>query len=112
MGEWLASGSGLARSDLVATPSGPSSLPPQVTGSGKTLAFVIPILEILLRREEKLKKGQVRKTGPPGLALLWVLTGAWPCPLLIRVMIAPTPWREPLEPPSLHSFLFYLQTWE
>ncbi|KAM6051765.1 ATP-dependent RNA helicase DDX55 isoform 2-T2 [Theristicus caerulescens] len=30
-----------------------------VTGSGKTLAFVIPILEILLRREEKLKKTQV-----------------------------------------------------
>ena len=32
----------------------------QVTGSGKTLAFVIPIMEILLRREEKLKKMQVR----------------------------------------------------
>lgn len=32
----------------------------QVTGSGKTLAFVIPILEILLRREEKLKKHQVK----------------------------------------------------
>ncbi|XP_051972892.1 ATP-dependent RNA helicase DDX55 [Xyrauchen texanus] len=30
-----------------------------VTGSGKTLAFVIPILEILLKREEKLKKMQV-----------------------------------------------------
>ncbi|KAF6080924.1 DEAD-box helicase 55 [Phyllostomus discolor] len=30
-----------------------------VTGSGKTLAFVIPILEILLRREEKLKRRQV-----------------------------------------------------
>ncbi|XP_048199071.1 ATP-dependent RNA helicase DDX55 isoform X2 [Perognathus longimembris pacificus] len=30
-----------------------------VTGSGKTLAFVIPALEILLRREEKLKKKQV-----------------------------------------------------
>ncbi|XP_039627947.1 ATP-dependent RNA helicase DDX55 [Polypterus senegalus] len=30
-----------------------------VTGSGKTLAFVIPIIEILLRREEKLKKRQV-----------------------------------------------------
>ncbi|XP_044897054.1 ATP-dependent RNA helicase DDX55 isoform X2 [Felis catus] len=30
-----------------------------VTGSGKTLAFVIPVLEILLRREEKLKKHQV-----------------------------------------------------
>uniref|UniRef100_A0A8C9S798 ATP-dependent RNA helicase n=1 Tax=Scleropages formosus TaxID=113540 RepID=A0A8C9S798_SCLFO len=30
-----------------------------VTGSGKTLAFVIPLLEILLRREEKLKKMQV-----------------------------------------------------
>uniref|UniRef100_A0A7N4PZ62 ATP-dependent RNA helicase n=1 Tax=Sarcophilus harrisii TaxID=9305 RepID=A0A7N4PZ62_SARHA len=30
-----------------------------VTGSGKTLAFVIPILQILLRREEKLKKMQV-----------------------------------------------------
>ncbi|XP_019805790.1 ATP-dependent RNA helicase DDX55 isoform X4 [Tursiops truncatus] len=30
-----------------------------VTGSGKTLAFIIPILEILLRREEKLKKSQV-----------------------------------------------------
>ncbi|XP_053097016.1 ATP-dependent RNA helicase DDX55 [Pangasianodon hypophthalmus] len=30
-----------------------------VTGSGKTLAFVIPLLEILLKREEKLKKMQV-----------------------------------------------------
>ncbi|KAH0625389.1 hypothetical protein JD844_014875 [Phrynosoma platyrhinos] len=30
-----------------------------VTGSGKTLAFVIPIIEILLRREEKLRKKQV-----------------------------------------------------
>ncbi|XP_066116847.1 ATP-dependent RNA helicase DDX55 isoform X3 [Saccopteryx bilineata] len=30
-----------------------------VTGSGKTLAFVIPIVEILLRREEKWKKSQV-----------------------------------------------------
>ncbi|KAK2887940.1 ATP-dependent RNA helicase DDX55 [Channa argus] len=30
-----------------------------VTGSGKTLAFVIPIIEYLLRREEKLKKMQV-----------------------------------------------------
>ncbi|XP_032899766.1 ATP-dependent RNA helicase DDX55 isoform X3 [Amblyraja radiata] len=30
-----------------------------VTGSGKTLAFVIPTLEILLKREEKLKKMQV-----------------------------------------------------
>uniref|UniRef100_A0A8C1EEV9 ATP-dependent RNA helicase n=1 Tax=Cyprinus carpio carpio TaxID=630221 RepID=A0A8C1EEV9_CYPCA len=30
-----------------------------VTGSGKTLAFVIPALEILLKREEKLKKMQV-----------------------------------------------------
>uniref|UniRef100_A0A8D2Q5A9 ATP-dependent RNA helicase n=1 Tax=Varanus komodoensis TaxID=61221 RepID=A0A8D2Q5A9_VARKO len=30
-----------------------------VTGSGKTLAFVIPIIEILLRREQKLKKMQV-----------------------------------------------------
>nr|XP_040053338.1 ATP-dependent RNA helicase DDX55 [Gasterosteus aculeatus aculeatus] len=30
-----------------------------VTGSGKTLAFVIPIIELLLRREEKLKKMQV-----------------------------------------------------
>lgn len=30
-----------------------------VTGSGKTLAFIIPILEILLKREEKLKKLQV-----------------------------------------------------
>uniref|UniRef100_A0A3Q1MVV9 ATP-dependent RNA helicase n=1 Tax=Bos taurus TaxID=9913 RepID=A0A3Q1MVV9_BOVIN len=30
-----------------------------VTGSGKTLAFVIPIVEILLRREEKFKKSQV-----------------------------------------------------
>uniref|UniRef100_A0A8C4PNL8 ATP-dependent RNA helicase n=1 Tax=Equus asinus asinus TaxID=83772 RepID=A0A8C4PNL8_EQUAS len=37
----------------------PRLSPPQVTGSGKTLAFVIPILEILLRREEKLKKSQV-----------------------------------------------------
>lgn len=31
----------------------------QVTGSGKTLAFVIPVLEILLKREEKLRKMQV-----------------------------------------------------
>ena len=31
----------------------------QVTGSGKTLAFVIPIIELLLKREEKLKKMQV-----------------------------------------------------
>lgn len=30
-----------------------------ITGSGKTLAFVIPLLEILLKREEKLKKKQV-----------------------------------------------------
>ncbi|KAM9330894.1 ATP-dependent RNA helicase DDX55 [Gastrophryne carolinensis] len=30
-----------------------------ITGSGKTLAFVIPLLEILLRREEQLKKTQV-----------------------------------------------------
>ncbi|KAL2100481.1 hypothetical protein ACEWY4_004875 [Coilia grayii] len=30
-----------------------------ITGSGKTLAFVIPILEILQRREERLKKLQV-----------------------------------------------------
>ena len=30
-----------------------------VTGSGKTLAFLIPILEILLKREEPLKKKEV-----------------------------------------------------
>uniref|UniRef100_A0A3B4XDQ6 ATP-dependent RNA helicase n=1 Tax=Seriola lalandi dorsalis TaxID=1841481 RepID=A0A3B4XDQ6_SERLL len=30
-----------------------------VTGSGKTLAFVIPVIELLLKREEKLKKMQV-----------------------------------------------------
>ncbi|XP_040203209.1 ATP-dependent RNA helicase DDX55 [Rana temporaria] len=30
-----------------------------ITGSGKTLAFVIPLLEILLKREIKLKKNQV-----------------------------------------------------
>lgn len=30
-----------------------------VTGSGKTLAFLIPLLEILLRRTDKLKKHQV-----------------------------------------------------
>ncbi|XP_029503356.1 ATP-dependent RNA helicase DDX55 [Oncorhynchus nerka] len=30
-----------------------------VTGSGKTLAFVIPIIEILIKREDKLKKMQV-----------------------------------------------------
>jgi hypothetical protein len=29
------------------------------TGSGKTLAFIIPILEILFRREEPLKKHEV-----------------------------------------------------
>lgn len=34
----------------------------QVTGSGKTLAFVIPIIELLLKREEKLKKKQVTMT--------------------------------------------------
>lgn len=38
-----------------------SSCLSQVTGSGKTLAFVIPIIELLLKREEKLKKMQVRK---------------------------------------------------
>ena len=32
----------------------------QVTGSGKTLAFVIPVIEMLLKREEKLKKMQVK----------------------------------------------------
>lgn len=30
-----------------------------ITGSGKTLAFVIPVLEILLKREGKLKKHQI-----------------------------------------------------
>jgi ATP-dependent RNA helicase DDX55/SPB4 len=30
-----------------------------VTGSGKTLAFVIPILDILLKREVKLRKHDV-----------------------------------------------------
>jgi ATP-dependent RNA helicase DDX55/SPB4 len=30
-----------------------------VTGSGKTLAFVVPILEILMRREHPLLKHQV-----------------------------------------------------
>eukprot|EP00959_Pyramimonas_sp_CCMP1952_P237277 4959213-Pyramimonas_sp.AAC.2 len=30
------------------------------TGSGKTLAFVLPIVEILARMDEKLKKHQVR----------------------------------------------------
>ncbi|KAG8456029.1 hypothetical protein GDO86_002005 [Hymenochirus boettgeri] len=30
-----------------------------ITGSGKTLAFLIPLLEILIKREEKLKKNQV-----------------------------------------------------
>ncbi|KAK2185955.1 hypothetical protein NP493_218g04013 [Ridgeia piscesae] len=30
-----------------------------ITGSGKTLAFVIPLLEILLRREEKLRKRDI-----------------------------------------------------
>lgn len=30
-----------------------------VTGSGKTLAFVIPIVEILARRESKLRKHDV-----------------------------------------------------
>lgn len=49
-------------SSLVSGAEGGLTLFPlsQVTGSGKTLAFVIPILEILLRREEKLKKMQVR----------------------------------------------------
>ena len=36
-------------------------VPLQVTGSGKTLAFVIPIIELLLKREEKLKKMQVMR---------------------------------------------------
>jgi ATP-dependent RNA helicase DDX55/SPB4 len=30
-----------------------------VTGSGKTLAFVIPIMEILIRRETKLRKNEI-----------------------------------------------------
>lgn len=30
-----------------------------VTGSGKTLAFVIPILERLVRREQKLRKNEI-----------------------------------------------------
>ena len=30
-----------------------------ITGSGKTLAFIIPMLEILLRREDQLKKLEV-----------------------------------------------------
>lgn len=30
-----------------------------VTGSGKTLAFVLPIVEMILRRESPLKKHQV-----------------------------------------------------
>lgn len=30
-----------------------------VTGSGKTLAFVVPIVEMVLRRETPLKKHQV-----------------------------------------------------
>uniref|UniRef100_A0AAQ5X7Q0 ATP-dependent RNA helicase n=1 Tax=Amphiprion ocellaris TaxID=80972 RepID=A0AAQ5X7Q0_AMPOC len=34
-----------------------------VTGSGKTLAFVIPIIELLLKREEKLKKMQILLIG-------------------------------------------------
>uniref|UniRef100_A0A4W6DEW4 ATP-dependent RNA helicase n=1 Tax=Lates calcarifer TaxID=8187 RepID=A0A4W6DEW4_LATCA len=34
-----------------------------VTGSGKTLAFVIPIIELLLKREEKLKKMQEVEAG-------------------------------------------------
>jgi ATP-dependent RNA helicase DDX55/SPB4 len=29
------------------------------TGSGKTLAFIIPIIEILKRREERLRKGEI-----------------------------------------------------
>lgn len=36
------------------------------TGSGKTLAFVIPILEILRRREERWKSWQVR------LVITWI----------------------------------------
>lgn len=30
-----------------------------VTGSGKTLAFVIPVIEKLIRKEEKLKKTEI-----------------------------------------------------
>jgi len=33
-----------------------------VTGSGKTLAFVVPMMEMLLRREEPLRKHDVRST--------------------------------------------------
>jgi ATP-dependent RNA helicase DDX55/SPB4 len=30
-----------------------------VTGSGKTLAFVIPVLERIIRRENKLKRNEI-----------------------------------------------------
>lgn len=49
----------------------------QVTGSGKTLAFVIPILEILLRREEKLKKMQVRLSYPALSMVVWYANKSW-----------------------------------
>ena len=35
-----------------------------VTGSGKTLAFIVPVLEILLRREEPLKQQEVNLSFP------------------------------------------------
>lgn len=47
----------------------------QVTGSGKTLAFVIPIVELLLKREEKLKKMQVRTESESLVYLYYILKG-------------------------------------
>jgi len=39
--------------------SSPASISQAVTGSGKTLAFLVPIVEILLRRETLLSTHQV-----------------------------------------------------
>lgn len=66
-------------SSLVSGAEGGLTLFPlsQVTGSGKTLAFVIPILEILLRREEKLKKMQVRLKYSVLSLFLWCTKKIW-----------------------------------
>lgn len=51
-----------------------------MTGSGKTLAFVIPIIELLLKREEKLKKMQVRTEWCISLVYIYyILEGASGC---------------------------------
>src|SRR5690242_3100556 len=49
----------LSNKDVAVEVLAPLTDPQAATGSGKTLAFVIPIIEILLRREEPLKKYEV-----------------------------------------------------